>query len=260
MHESLRQRIKPYVKAVNDDTLFEGLCIQQAEALVNAYYKTTEQVVVPFICSFCSHEDDEEAKVDGLLSQWRGYGPDGGFAVEFETSAIEQLMGRDSDSHNGYYMTDVIYGETSRDFDVLKEDITTVTDVAFRMLLSNMGLEEEEPDIEHSYFPFMRCATRLKHSGFREEQEIRIVHIRGVDPSVSDGRRPFKPFDFRSHRGSCVPYVRLFSHAELKLPIKRIVVGPHPRSDLRHKSLELFIKQAGIDAEVQVSAIPYLPE
>jgi hypothetical protein len=217
MDKSLRERIKPYMKAkkITDDTFAEA-CVQQSEVLIEAYYRTTEQVVAPFICSFCSHEADSEARTDGLLSQWRGYGVDGGFAIEFQTAELERLMGQDRNSHNGYYITDVIYGESSEVFDVLKDDIAVVTDTAFRMLLCNMKLEKEEPDIEKSYFPFMRCATRFKHSGFREEQEVRIVHIRELKGTVLEGRAPYKPIEHRTHRGSWVPYVSLFSGTDAK--------------------------------------------
>jgi hypothetical protein len=261
MDAALRQRIKPYLKENKiQDPSFEEACIQQSDVLVNAYYQTTEKVVAPFICSFCSHEGDEQAKSDGLLSQWRGYGADGGFALEFEAAKLEELMGQDADSHNGYYMVAVIYGEASEKFELLKDDIKVVTNTAFEMLLCNLKLSKDEPNIDESYFPFMRCATCFKHSGFREEQEIRIVHIRQLQSGVPDGRKPYKIIEFRRHRGSWVPYVSLFSAATEKLPLRRIMVGPHPRSDLRRRALELFLKQAGIEAEVHVSRIPYLPE
>lgn len=169
-------------------------------------------------------------------------------------------MAQDPNTHNGYYMTQEIYGEKSADFSVLKDDIDVVTDTAFRRLLCNLQLEKDEPDIQKSYFPFMRCATRFKHSGFREEQEIRIVHIRELQSSVPEGRNPYRRVEFRSHRKSWVPYVSLFSAAGEKLPIKRIIIGPHPRSDLRRRAVELFLRQAGVEAEVYVSRIPYLPE
>lgn len=69
MYESLRERIKPFVKKRQIEVgSFEEACLQQSDKLVEAYYRTTAEVVSPFICSFCSHEADKEAKVDGLAN------------------------------------------------------------------------------------------------------------------------------------------------------------------------------------------------
>jgi hypothetical protein len=43
-----------------------------------------------------------------------------------------------------------------------------------------------------------------------------------------------------------------------KLPISKIVVGPHPDKFKRQKSVQALLKQAQVDAEVTVSDIPYL--
>jgi hypothetical protein len=263
MNDAVRERIKPFLKERKEDGAeFEEACIDQSEVLVDAYYMAAEKIVAAFISSFCSHEGDSEAKRDGLLSQWRGYGVDGGFAIELGFSELDALRVQDSSahSHNGYYITPVVYGDTSKDFPLLKEDIGIVTDVAFRVLLHNLKLGKDLPAIEKSYLPFMRCTTRFKHPGFREEQEIRVVYIRQQHSAVPEGRRPLKPIEFRKHRGGYVPYVQLFGETDQKLPIKRIIVGPHPRSELRRKAIDLFLRQEGIAAEVHISAIPYLPE
>jgi hypothetical protein len=138
MQDLLRERIKPYLKAkdISKDA-FEDACLQQSNVLVDGYYLSTDKTVAPFICSFCSHHGDDEAKVDGLLSQWRGYGRDGGFAIEFDTPELEALMRKASKhhSHSGYYMASVMYGDSSQDLGFLKQDIDVVTDTAFEMLL-----------------------------------------------------------------------------------------------------------------------------
>ena len=47
----------------------------------------------PFIASFCSHAADQVYERDhGLLSQWRGYGGDGGVSIVFDTSGLGDLL------------------------------------------------------------------------------------------------------------------------------------------------------------------------
>ena len=58
-----------------------------------------------------------------------------------------------------------------------------------------------------------------------------------------------------------MPYIKLFERAkgeEVTLPIKRIVVGPHPDKYKRQKSVRMLLDQLGIEAEVVVSSIPYI--
>jgi hypothetical protein len=47
----------------------------------------------PFITSFCRVDKGDPRVADhGLLSQWRGYGPQGGYAIIFDTDRLKQLL------------------------------------------------------------------------------------------------------------------------------------------------------------------------
>jgi hypothetical protein len=205
---------------------------------------------------------DDESFGDGLLSQWRGYGADGGFAIQFDTSQLEKLMVADAKTnvHSMFSLTDVIFGEKSSDFRFAEDDIEAVAAVARLLIPRTLGLTTGEPDLNPLYVPFVKSATRFKNSGFAEEREVRFVYVRPEDSTVPKDRAPPKPVEFRPHRGSWIPFVRLFAPDEMKLPIQRILVGPHPRAKLRTNTLELFLKEYGISAEVAQSKIPYMPE
>jgi hypothetical protein len=74
--------------------------------------------------------------------------------------------------------------------------------------------------------------------------------------------RVAKQIRFRSQDGVLVPFIRLFGQDEHgydlgKLPIKRIIVGPHPDRDRRQKAVQMLLQQHKVDAEVTVSKIPY---
>ena len=74
--------------------------------------------------------------------------------------------------------------------------------------------------------------------------------------------KPEKPKKHFVRRGLAVPYIDLFENISIssgkRLPITRIIVGPHPEKDKRRKAVEILLQQHGIEAPVSVSAIPYL--
>jgi len=58
-------------------------------------------LAVPFIASFCSHVNDQPyEKENGLLSQWRGYGKDGGFCIVFDTTAFVTILEAEFNAYN----------------------------------------------------------------------------------------------------------------------------------------------------------------
>jgi hypothetical protein len=75
-------------------------------------------------------------------------------------------------------------------------------------------------------------------------------------------RRPRKPILFRAVGGLLIPYIALFGRRVdgrvEKLPISKVVVGPHPDKVRRGKAVQALLKQAQVAAEVTVSDIPYL--
>ena len=66
-----------------------------ARWLVNILYAKIfeNSIAEPFIASFCSHANDQSYEQEhGLLSQWRGYGGDGGFCIVFDIAALVKLL------------------------------------------------------------------------------------------------------------------------------------------------------------------------
>jgi hypothetical protein len=72
-----------------------NVAASDARRLVNILYEKIfeNSLVEPFIASFCSHTTDQSYEQEnGLLSQWRGYGNDGGFCIVFDTAALLTLL------------------------------------------------------------------------------------------------------------------------------------------------------------------------
>jgi len=220
----------------------------------------------PYITSFCSAP--QQAPDDGLLSQWRGYGLDGGYAVVFETQGINQLLIEEAKRYN--YQTsvwgDVEYYEANTSEKATHPE-TLEHESNVRKALLKFIPTFDQSELEALYTPLTVLSCLCKHRGFREESEVRIVAV-PVNNQVLEAakeageKRPRRPVQFTMKDGVLVPYIDLFGHqtnGELsKLPISSVIVGPHSDRLKRQRAVELLLEQHEIDAKVIVSEIPYV--
>jgi hypothetical protein len=106
---------------------------------------------------------------------------------------------------------------------------------------------------------FANTAPFLKHEGFQEEEEYRIVAGR-VDQDIigSESTRLMKEIKFRSKEGLIVPYIKLFEESPRDLPITSIIVGPHPFQEKQEAAVRMALKSTLFsNADVRLSAIPF---
>ncbi len=66
-----------------------------AETIVRILYNMTRDEI--YIASFCGEHTDQYINAHGLLSQWRGYGRDGGVALVFRTRELEELLRKEAE-------------------------------------------------------------------------------------------------------------------------------------------------------------------
>lgn len=256
----------------------EKAVMAESNRLITAIRKVADDFNEPYVVSFCGTKDPRIAQ-HGLLSQWRGYGADGGYAIVFDTKGLESLLQEEVETYmyrRPSWFCSINYhdGENSDEEFQKGEEILNSSIVDFL----KTGDKEKLWPI-YGATNFLSCLT--KHEGFREEKEVRVVVIRPTEITVKDTSsggeaRPVRFVHHHSRNGKLVPYIRLFegitSPFDYKLPteniaappnkkllIKAIIVGPHPDKEKRGKAVGLLLKQHGIDAEVIVSDIPYLP-
>lgn len=88
----------------------DHLVATQIDGLVQSIKSVTMDMNRPFVLSMCGAEPTRVAQ-SGLLSQWRGYGDDGGFAIVFDTRALEDALQVEAKRHYylGVRMGDVYY-------------------------------------------------------------------------------------------------------------------------------------------------------
>jgi len=227
--------------------------------IVDAFKEAELRAQDHYVASFCTTNDPWISE-HGLLSQWRGYGLDGGYAIVFDSVGLESLL---AEEHKLYDEERLMWADAQyrmselsdvRDEQVL-EYIQKAKDSAYRYF-KTMNIEEKE------FESFSLLSTICKHRGFEEENEVRIVVSEpsveaGPAPSNESGR-PYRKAHSFLRDGVPVPCIHLFEDQKLEtLPIRRIIVGPHPEKLQRKRAVEILLHNHGIKATVSVSDTPF---
>lgn len=215
---------------------------------------------IPFISSFCNDDGD-------TLSQWRGYGNRGdGYSIGFNFDIINQykqyLM--DKFSIDFIHITKVFYDLIDYDDDILK-DISIFLKLfenycgdRFTDFKPNIPLTANQRDkltkAQNIYYKwFVSC----KNSFFKEEQEYRIALFLPNRINFINATKQKINIEFRHSNGDLIPYIKLLEDIK-PLPIKRIVIGPSINKEYRKQSMELLVKEKGLDGiKVDTSNIPF---
>ena len=220
----------------------------------------------PFVLSL-SGSSDPQVQSSGLLSQWRGYGNDGGYAIVLDTLELETMLKLEAKSHQYMHVQigDVYYQGIDPSIQPATADVTEYESIV-RQGASRLtrGGTAEETELFYEAITSLSCLC--KHWGFWEEREVRVVVIPASDEVANAGephgppRKEVKSFVRGEAR---IPYVELFAQgisesAKRKLPIKRVIVGPHRNSELHESQVKELLISNGYKAEVVRSKIPYL--
>ena len=157
-----------------------------------------------FVVSFCEQGD--------LLSQWRGYGPQGsGYSVGFWSSALLAAAGRKESNYLGActlrrvkYRNDEKVEMVRKRIDILRESLSPVAD----QLLSLSDVERSHYDgfllqVGSSLNPTFAL---MKNAAFEAENEWRLVRTLGRIPVPSEQA---SPVHVRPVKGRLAPYVKI---------------------------------------------------
>jgi Protein of unknown function (DUF2971) len=242
----------------------------EAEQISDFILNSLLPLVEAYIVSFCTVSNgDSLVSHHGLLSQWRGYGQDGGYAIVFDTAGLSQLL--EVVANRWKYCCDIFGGDivySSDSEEKLQDEFADDLPVIERFFLAH--IKGEEWKLENIYFALVKCACRYKHWGFKEENEVRIIvnlhnneglkHARTQGMIVNEVQRKHY-----MHLGNIVPFVELFegitSLPAKSLPIRRIIVGPSGNPHEQNRRIlaaEILLGQQGIKADVSASEIPYI--
>jgi len=265
-YEKLLEQSPPIEQKINQEGGLDQVIQRDTEVFVDAQYRATCRDDI-YILSFCGQHKNPHVNSNGLLSQWRGYGTGGGFALVFNTQKLEEMMEIEAKrfEYSAGHLSDLIYSDDENKFkEELSEDISIIVDVLKKVFNHAKLREKEKADALKGYDSFVNCITRYKHYGFSEENEVRVV----VLPTVLDQEflkiastdgvilKPEKERKFRSKNGQLVPYIELFNSPDIELPIEKIIVGSHKEKEARAVALRVMLRNTNI--EITCSDIPFI--
>lgn len=185
------------------------------------------------------------------LSQWRGYGPAGGYAIRFDHDELASSVKIDRD--DGW---DMDYPEPSLvqvryDARFFHAEVTQLVQEFLFDAIDSKQPENAQSRIDmQKQLPYsvtakvLDIAPQIKHHSFSEEQEYRLI-ARGFDDFYSEGKLGLIP---RMNIG--------FS----TFAVREILVGPGDFAEQRQASLRRYLEKnvhryPGV--EVERSLVPY---
>lgn len=233
----------------------------QAEAIYNSISRAADNISPFFVLSFCRHDEKSEQFEHGLLSQWRGYTEAGGFAIEFDEDALDKRLKGEHEKYECAVIrsSDVRYSDFEKEFD--PNLYKGLAGGFFTHFFASRGLDVKDicgsKPVHDAVEPYIKAAPFLKHESFSEEREYRIVAAFNRTRKIVKGMKPAKRIEFRSRGSLIVPYVRLFESDVGHLPMKSIIVGPHPYQDRQAEALDMALEAKGIRLPIRRSAIPF---
>jgi Protein of unknown function (DUF2971) len=212
-----------------------------------------------FILSFCRHDPGTKQFDHGLLSQWRAYGETGGFAMEFDEDGLDEALKIETKkfAYGPIKSDDVRYSDYGKLFDA--KMYQGVAGEMIRKMFEPRDVSAITGRKNFDEVVVVKAAPFMKHEGFSEEREYRIcaVCIRPSHIPKGSKERP-KRIKFRSRSGMIVPYIDLLSRLNFNLPLKSIIVGPHPFQERQMDSIKLALEDAKFPGvTVRMSAIPF---
>jgi hypothetical protein len=221
--------------------------------------KPQERLHACFVGSFCSHAPDSYAEKNGLLSQWRGYGGDGGFCIVFDTERLETLI---KEERRAYQYLFIRLGAVHyfKDRKPMPAHFAGLVAGAGDVLAP--ALTGAEFSVDGLFEPFVTAATTTKHRGFEEESEVRLVamplSLLGDEKmKATPGYRslPIKTSftcDINARRKN---HIRLFGPDRSSLPVLRVIVGP---ARDQKRNIEIAREAVGKGVEIVRSETPLI--
>jgi len=196
-----------------------------------------------------------------LLSQWRAYAGTQGFAIEFDPLAIKgELTLTTKALARNLRLAKVEYdlARQQQNFrNLIGEIVETIEH-------TKVGVNRKElPNtlVEFSRMVLSSWAATVKHPGFAEEQEWRMI----FQPLITEEEKYLSTSEFvvRLEGPEFVTHVEFIPDEKVlgkrgpKLPIRSIVCGPNVQMRSAKRAIEILLRNNGYDGvEIRKSEIP----
>lgn len=230
-----------------------------ADQFENNIFGHTLHFLNVYITSFCKPSDKQDFW-HGALSQWRGYGEDGGYALQFSRERLDAAIKRlKKESDLSYELQDVYYSKKSN----LKDEVESHSDAFINSYVDHLDMLMDPFDKKkvkrpisgltggplESLLDYIIC-TKNEH--FREENECRMSLL---DLASSKTRTLF--LDHFNRNGLIIPYTKTPPEFNILECVDWIIVGPSPRIESRLNSVRHMVNNLGLKIKVRASHIPF---
>jgi hypothetical protein len=232
----------------------EKVIEHDTDVVMKALFQALDDQI--YISSFCGEIPDENIQKHGKLSQWRAYGEKNGrFCIVFDTKKLEELKTKEFErfSYMGIGLGDIVYSDEKQKFDNEFEDhIDAMVKYVPALAETLISKKVKKLLVPAPYEQFLSAICRYKHFGFKEEQEVRIYAHVTPDYAKNEDNRKEKRIEQKGKR----KIINLFSDIKEKLPITRIIVGPHSKKKENIEKLKKIL--SGTNIQLDISEIPFL--
>jgi hypothetical protein len=222
----------------------------------------TMSSLVAYITCFYKPSAEEDFH-HGLLSQWRGYGADGGYALQFSrTRLIDAIKKANKHDDLNYDLEDIYYTPENPLKDrVLEQRVAFLDEFEKHLDELAMPIDFTRTAMRNPIFdllkgpliPLLDYLTCTKNKHFAEERECRLSLVQPAsgDPAL----RPVMRF---SRNGLVVSYTTTPKDAfDILGALDWILIGPGPRMGARFKAICELVKHSGRKISVRPSHIPF---
>ena len=229
------------------------------------WFETMVDTFDIYITCFCRADSELEFQ-HGLLSQWRGYGGTGGYALQFSHSKLTDwttrtLINKENHKyvfHDVYYSLDNPIKEIVLNYKIFfQETYIKYLDTAVMTLQElEKGHEPIENNIEYKLpdnfmeplFALLLYRIQTKNSYFSEERECRMSIF--LDP--------LDDIEFFIKNGVIVPHTKTPQASESFMDcIEGVIIGPGANQQVRYQGVQQLLKSLNMEIEVRLSKIPY---
>lgn len=178
-----------------------------------------------------------------LLSQWRGYGAEHGYAIELDAAKLAAVSGSPAMYTPASRLIEVRYGSEAA-ADIASEAVRAVGDFN----LNHPGVK--------SYYKALEVSALLatvKDPAFRQEEEWRLLAALEPEGPAGGPGAPESLVKYRSTSMAIVPYIELPFAIDA---IRSIRLGPGNYGDVREAGVRKLLASLGSSAAVSRSEVP----
>jgi len=177
-----------------------------------------------FIACFCEESD--------LLSQWRGYGADQGYALGFDTEKLKALDFGD--------IYPVQYG-IANPSEYFAKELSWATEPTAHP--GNVDWFESQK--------LLPRLARVKHLSFAEEREWRI--LRQIPEFALKDQRP--KIQYRPSSMGPIPYLVMSFTPDC---LREVVIGPGSHTETRENAVQVMLRNLDLqNVNIRISKIPF---